>query len=198
MSKKQIGILAGTFDPIHDGHIALAETAKKAAKLDKVILLVERQPRRKQAIATFEQRLKMCQLAAANHKWLEVLELKDLRFDVQQTLPQLQKHFPKTELAMILGSDVFLHLPTWPAIYSLVERIRFIVAVRSGDVREAIEDVALDCGAEFMLVESRFPAVSSSQIRKQLHRGETKGVDVPLLSYIKRNKLYVDESSDKA
>lgn len=194
----KIGILAGTFDPIHKGHVALAEAARQKAKLDKVILLVEQQPRRKQTTASFEQRQEMCQLITANRKWLEVLELKDLRFDVHQTLPQLQKHFPKAELAMILGSDVFRHLPTWPKLDSLVEEVRFIVAVRSGDTPEMAEDVALDSGAEFMLVKSRFPKMSSTQIREHLNSEASKHIHPAVVAYIAKNKLYAGKSSDKA
>lgn len=196
--KHRVGIFSGTFDPIHEGHIALAQTALQKARLDKVILLVEKKPRHKKPEATFLQRQKMCQLVAAQNNWLEVLELKDLHFDVRQTLPQLQKRFPKAELVMILGSDVFARLPTWPGLDSLVESVRFVVALRDSDSPKVVEDAALDSGAELMLVKNHFPKMSSTQIREQLQLADLKHIDPKVAGYIADNKLYVGRSSDKA
>ncbi len=72
---KKVGILAGTFDPIHIGHIAFALRAIEKAQLDKVILLPEREPRRKRNVTDFNHRLSMLKLSVKSFELLEVLEL---------------------------------------------------------------------------------------------------------------------------
>src|SRR4051812_4657029 len=95
---KRIGIYAGTFDPVHSGHVSFALQALKAAELDKVYFLPERRPRNKQHVEHFGHRTAMLKRAAQPHSQFEVLEMVDISFSVERTLPKLQKQFEGDQL----------------------------------------------------------------------------------------------------
>ena len=186
----RVGILSGTFDPIHDGHLALARVAKERGKLDKVVFLPEHTLRRKNPITSFEHRLAMCKLASESMDWLAVLELSDNQFTIKKTLPELQEKFPDNELVFIMGSDLFAHLPDWPDIEKLVEAVRFIVSIRDSHDASVIEDVSLEIGTEYMVVKNDFPSLSSSQLRTQIYSGADTYIDGKVFNYIKAHNLY--------
>src|SRR5581483_3364510 len=88
---KRIGIYSGVFDPVHAGHIGFALQAVERAGLDKVYFLPERRPYHKQGVEHFGHRVAMLKRATRPHPALSVLELEDISFTVERTLPKLQK-----------------------------------------------------------------------------------------------------------
>jgi len=111
---RKIGFLAGTFDPIHIGHVKMALAAIKASSLEAVYFLVEKSPRRKTAVTPLKQRLEMLRLALADHKQLDIIEINNQQFSVAKTLPQLERLFPDAKLYMIFGNDIAQNLAQWP------------------------------------------------------------------------------------
>src|SRR5688572_16122728 len=107
---KRVGIYAGTFDPVHVGHMAFAEQALEACNLDKIFFLVEPRPRRKQGVRALEHREAMVRLATAKNDKYGVIQLEQTNFSVEETLPKLQALFEGAELHFLMGEDVFAHL----------------------------------------------------------------------------------------
>src|SRR5437899_2632218 len=98
----KIGILSGTFDPIHKGHLALAKAALNEAKLDKVYIVIEQAPRNKQNVTDYVQRRAMVEIALRDYPNIELLELPSKQFSVAQTLPEIQECLEGAELHFIV------------------------------------------------------------------------------------------------
>jgi nicotinate (nicotinamide) nucleotide adenylyltransferase len=191
---KRIGIYAGTFDPVHAGHLAFALQALKAAGLDKVYFLPERRPRGKGHVEHFGHRVAMLRQATKPHPQFEVLELPDVSFSVRYTLPRLRKQFGDSQLFFLFGSDIVSHLPEWPLAERLVEN-ELIIGVRNQDdsakLQQAISGWPLQPRA-IMLLPSYAPTVSSGKIRRALGRGsKAKGSLSSVARYSNRHWLYV-------
>ena len=138
---KQIGKIAlfgGTFDPIHSGHIALAEEARKAAQADRVLFIPCRQsPHKDRApVATAAQRCEMIELALSSVDWAELSKV-ELDRDSTSFSWQTAEHFtellPTAELYWILGTDQWSKIETWAEPDKLQQLLTFIVAMRNGD-----------------------------------------------------------------
>jgi nicotinate-nucleotide adenylyltransferase len=196
---KKVGIYAGTFDPVHEGHLTFAREALELCGLDKVFFLVEPRPRRKQGVRAAEHRVAMVQLAIAEQRQFGSIVLEQSNFSVVETLPKLQALFQGAELYMLMGDDVLRHLSDWPHVDVLLQAVRFIVGVREGDETkvtarlQTLQQVR-GLGIKYrMFVPSRY-AYSSSKIRLRLKHGqEPLGVPADVLTYIKRNGLYTPD-----
>ncbi|MBC7298866.1 MAG: nicotinate (nicotinamide) nucleotide adenylyltransferase, partial [Demequina sp.] len=118
MSNHRIGVLGGTFDPIHVGHLAVASEVWHALNLDRVLLVPAlRQPLKdSEGQATAQQRLEMCRLAVAADDRIEVSDVDIVRGDVTytvDTLTDLAATYPGAELFFIAGADAISQLSEW-------------------------------------------------------------------------------------
>lgn len=199
-SVKRVGIYSGSFDPIHNGHVAFALAALKQAKLDKIFFLVEPRPRRKQGVKAFEHRVAMVRLALKHHAQLGTIVLEHQRFTVQETLPILENRFKGAELYLLLGDDFFTHLVHWPQVTSLLNKVRFIVGSRAMSKLEIKEQVRIiektkSTKFHYEVVQTPQSEISSRRVRAQVKKGN---LDVPVepsvLRYIKREGLYQSKS----
>jgi nicotinate-nucleotide adenylyltransferase len=192
----RIGIFAGTFDPIHKGHVTFALKAIESADLDKVYFLPETQPRGKYTVTHISHRVSMLQLATRSHSRLKVLELPDKKFDMVRTWPRLKNRFRGSQLLLLLGSDVFANLPSWPHVNQLFEDAGVIVGTKGDrDIAHTLNSVVGLNKAlwEVHLVESNHPAASSRIIRSSLAQGQQPDVLLQSVNrYIAENWLYVD------
>src|SRR5882762_4564268 len=127
---QRIGIFAGTFDPVHKGHVAFALNAAESAELDKVYFLPETRPRGKAEVTHVSHRIAMLKLAVRAHRKLEVLDLPDKQFHMARTWPRIKQRFAGDKLVLLMGSDVFSHLPTWPHVAKLFDDAGIIVSTR--------------------------------------------------------------------
>lgn len=191
----RIGIYAGTFDPVHAGHIAFALQSIEAAELDKVYFLPERRPPGKQHVEHFGHRTAMLDRAAKPHTKLEVLELVDVSFSNERTLPYLQKEFAGDELVFLFGSDVAVKLADWPKADRLLKTGEFVIGLRSGSDREQIHRVVEGWPVQpktVTIFESYAPDVSSGKIRLALRRRQkAQGLLKSVERYSGRHWLYV-------
>lgn len=192
---KRVGIFAGTFDPIHVGHITFALQALQSANLDTVVFVPERKPRNKPAAEHFGHRVAMIRQAIKPHPRLALLELVEARLTTGRSLPHLRALFPDTELVLLVGSDVLPTIPQWAGSERLLSQIELVVGVREGESAEAMElQVATwDTPPRRLHVFPSFaPQASSSEVRHHLRAGrQAHGVLASVRRYSLQNWLYV-------
>lgn len=191
----RIGIYSGTFDPVHAGHIAFALQAVKAANLDELYLVPERQPRGKHHVTHFAHRVAMARRAVRPYTQLGVLEIEDKVFSVAHTLPRLRRKFPGTQLVFVCGSDVVAHMQSWSHVEELLRTCELCVGRREKETAESIRKAITQLPIEPVAVtvlESHAPAVSSSQIRAAIRENRgVRGLLHSVQSYASQEWLYV-------
>lgn len=191
----RIGIYAGTFDPVHSGHISFALQALVAANLDAIYFLPERRPRSKQHVEHFAHRLAMIKRAVQPHPQLHAMELVDVSFSVERTLPFLQQQFSGDQLVFLIGSDLVPSLADWPHIERLFSVSELVIGLRHDDSSESIHTV-VDAWATkpqaITLFPSFAPHVSSGAVRQALRsRQQAAGLLKSVERYSDQNWLYV-------
>jgi nicotinate-nucleotide adenylyltransferase len=199
---KRVGIYSGTFNPVHDGHLAFAREALKQCKLDKVFFLVEPRPRRKQGVKALEHRDEMVRLAIKNEPKFGSIQLGQQRFTSVSTLPVLQERFKGAELHMLMGDDMLAHFADWPHVEELVSKIRFAIGIRNhtkADIEHRLKIMQKTRGLDmhYKLFQAPNAEYASSKIRAAVKKGQTPaGVKGAVLDYIKSEGLYsaVDSS----
>ena len=187
MSKLRIGILGGTFDPIHNGHILVAESVLELLELDKILFVPTFQPWQKANYTDVQHRVAMIQLAIADNPNFE-LSLVDVErggptYSID-TVSDLQKQHPDSQLVFILGSDAANSLPTWRNIDELMRKLQFIVIDRPGSKFagfEQLQQVSIDA-----------LDLSATDVRKMIAEGKSVVDLVPaaVAAYIQENGLY--------
>ena len=189
----RIGILGGTFDPIHKGHLALAHAALKQLRLDCVFFVpAYRHPlKQKESFvsASPKARLQMVKLAVKGKPKFKVSDCELKRKEVSYTVDTLRyfrRRYPKpNELFFITGGDWGKRLDQWKDIRIIFSLAHFVVAKRPGfDIRKLPGGIrALDF---------RPLKISSTQIRRQLRKGKSLEPFIPkiVVRYIKKHKLY--------
>jgi len=134
----RVGIFGGTFNPVHRGHLAIAEEIRKAIGLDRILLIPAGRPPHKsgQKIPPAKHRLEMVRLSVREHPNLEVSDLEVRRRGKSytiETVKALEREFPKgTEFYLILGLDAFLDFSTWRSPDELKARCHLVVVSRPG------------------------------------------------------------------
>lgn len=193
---KRVGIYAGTFDPVHNGHIAFALEAAEKHDLDKVFLLVEPNPRRKQGVKALEHRVKMVEQAVKDYPKLGTIHIDQARFTVHETTPILKSRFEPAELYLLIADDVLKHLISWPHVDELYQNFTFIVAARQRTVYQIARTldnikVARNVDIKWRVMSPSKVDISSSKVKVELRKqGYSRGIDSKVLDYIKANNLY--------
>ena len=174
---KKLGIIGGTFDPIHYGHIGCAEAAANAFDLDEVWFMPANHPNFKQDrdVNDITYRLKMCELAlsAYGNEKFKVSDLEAHRDGVtftSETLEILKNDYPDTELYFITGTDAVFALPSWHNFEKVLELATVIAVTRKGyhEPNEEQEKFLEKYADSIKVVEADVINISSSQIRQRL------------------------------
>jgi nicotinate-nucleotide adenylyltransferase len=191
---KRIGILSGTFDPVHKGHVSFALQAIEAAGLDEVVFLPETRPRHKHDVTHQSHRIAMLRLAVKAYKKLEILELPDKQFTVATSLPRLIQKYPDAQLLMLIGTDVLSHISVWPHTKALLKKVGLVIAVRGEkDERHAFQLLAalpVEPPETHVLISS-YKQVASRDIRDSIKSGDTPdGMLSSVEAYAKQHWLY--------
>jgi nicotinate-nucleotide adenylyltransferase len=198
----KIGILGGTFDPIHGGHLTAAAAAKRALSLDRVLLMPARTPPHRSAEprASIYHRFAMTALAAAEHDFLvsDLEARRDGPSYTAQTLEALQSegHEP-SELYFITGSDAFAEVETWFDYPRLLTLANFVVVSRPGAPRPsdliAQPQPLTPTAPSVISIEATTADVSSTDIRRRVAAGDSIDGLVPasVSGHIRRHNLYV-------
>jgi nicotinate-nucleotide adenylyltransferase len=167
----KIGLLGGSFDPVHLGHLLLARAAREELGLDKVCFIPAAQSPFKPGTppAPAAERLRLLRLALAGETECEIDDLEIRRGGVSFTVDTLRHYaekFPGAELFYLVGADQTAQLPQWRDAAELARLAQFVVAPRQGESPAALP--APFCGRALR----GFPvAVSSSQIRARVKAG---------------------------
>jgi nicotinate-nucleotide adenylyltransferase len=176
--RRRIGILGGTFNPPHLGHLVMAQEAHAQLGLDKVVLMPVAIPPHKELVDDPgpEARLELCRLAVAKDERFEVSRLELDRGGpsyTADTLREIHEGSPGDELTFIVGGDVAHGLPTWHEPESVLELATLAVAEREGIRRRDIADraAALRGGDRVVFFDMPRIDVSSSAIRRRVRDG---------------------------
>lgn len=192
--------MGGSFDPVHVAHVALAESALVALQLDEVRWVPVGQPWQKaRQLAPAEHRVAMVERAVAHEPRFTVDRIEVDREGPSYTLDTVRAlqaaHPDVAEWCLLIGLDQYLNLPTWQGWTDLIERVTLAVAVREGGHPEPSPELAAHPHRMQPLPMAPH-AVSSTDIRSRLTRGETPESLVPTLlsegvaRYIANHQLY--------
>lgn len=207
--KKRIGIMGGTFDPIHIGHLILGETAYHQFQLDKILFMPAGNPPHKQARenrATDRQRVDMVRLAIASNPHFS-LSLEEMHREgytyTYRTLERLKKQNPDTEYYFILGADSLYTFDEWREPGRILGACTILVGTRNHTSDEkldrAIQHLEKKYQGSIQKLESLNIDISSKMIRSWIEEGRSLAYYVPdqVIDYIEKNKIYKDCDKDE-
>lgn len=191
MTNQRIGVLGGTFDPIHLGHLVVASEVCAALALDRVLLVPAHQQPFKDSTgnASPEHRIAMCRLAVAGDDRLDVSDVDIVRGGLTytvDTLADIAAAYPDAELFFIAGADAVSRLSEWREPARLMDLARFVGVGRPGHPAPALP-------APHLVVETPEVAVSSTEVRRRSRAGEPVRYLVPdaVVAYIAKHALYL-------
>ena len=186
----KIGILGGTFNPIHVGHLILAEEAREKLLLDKIIFVPAAMPPHKDIsdIAEAQNRFAMLKLALKDnsHFCVSDIEIKrEGRSYTIDTIREFKKLYPNDELYFIIGSDLLKYLDEWKDLGEIIKMVKFIAATRPGYPLEKIPSY-------ISTLPIRAVDISAFEIRSAIKGNKSFRYLVPdrVFDYINRRKLY--------
>ncbi len=165
--KQKIGFYSGTFDPIHDGHVAFAEAVLDNLQLDKIIFLPERNPRGKHNMTDVTTRAQQITAKVASNPKLTVRVLDEPTFALPATLNFLRSEYLNVDFTFLFGSDVALTMKSWSHIDLLLRHCRVAIGLRGDVLPETIEQYVscLSPIPAYSLHATDHRHVSSSQLR---------------------------------
>ena len=196
----RLGIMGGTFDPIHLGHLFVAQAALREAGLDQVLFLPDGDPPHKRPGASGADRLHMVELAIAGQPQYAVsdMELKRPgRTYTVDTMLQLRQENPSRELYYLIGTDTLLQFPAWKTAWKVATLCSMLVVPRPGnkleEIRWFMHKLHADYGLDSQLLSQTGPDISSTQVRAHIKKGQPLLglVPVAVADYILKEKLYI-------
>lgn len=196
---KKVGILGGTFNPIHRGHVDLGKAALKEFNLNKVFFIPAGKPYHKKNfnIISGEERLKLVSLALEN-----IPKLIPLSVDVERksptytidTINELEIMEPDSQFYIILGSDAFKYIEQWNDIETLAKKVFFIVAIRAYEDKAAwynfIRTIPEYINSKMLIMSFKPCFINSTDIRYRGIEKSKKRLDRRVYNYILAKGLY--------
>lgn len=190
-AKRRIGVMGGTFDPIHNGHLVAASEVASALELDEVLFVPTGKPWQKQEVSPAEDRYLMSVVATASNP-----QFKVSRVDVDRpgytytvdTLNELNQQFPDADLFFISGADAIAQIIAWKDIDSVWGLAHFVAVSRPG------HKLKLPKAPQGAISELEVPAlsISSTDVRQRVAEGKPIWYLVPdgVVQYISKHHLY--------
>lgn len=202
---ERIGLMGGSFNPIHVGHINMARAALAGGHVDRVIFLPSGNPPHKRAgLEDKHDRYAMTCLAVEGEARMSVsreeIDREGVIYTVD-TLTSLKAKMPDAQLFYLIGADTVHQLHTWRRVNEVIQLCAFLVMMRPGEdeaaTLRAMEDWR-EKGAQMTLLEGRLEDVSSSEIRALLEGEQSAAHLLPqaVLQYIREHQLY--QTGDQA
>ena len=187
--RKQVGILGGNFNPVHNAHLVVADQVRQQLCLEQVLLMPEYEPPHVDKKLTIDEkhRLKMLELAIEGIKGLGIetieLERKGISY-TYDTMKLLTEKHPDTDYYFIIGADMVDYLPKWYRIDELVDLVQFV----------GVQRPRYKAGTSYPVIWVDVPLmdISSSMVRDFLAQGRTPNFLLPklVLNYIEKEGLY--------
>ena len=193
--KQKIAIMGGTFDPIHLGHLMIAETVRSDAGMDRILFIPSGNPPHKQdhEITSPEDRFEMTRLAIADHPFFDVSRIEIDRpgttytYDTMRALNAENDGF--CDYYFILGADAFDYVPHWKEAEKVIQEVQFLVVARPG---YTVAPPANMPQIRYQTVEMPQIDISSTDIRNRAKEGRSIRylVPEPVRAYIEERKIY--------
>jgi len=195
----RIGLLGGTFDPVHCGHLAVARQVKDVCGLDGVWLIpAARSPFRGAPHASAAHRVTMCRLAVAERPWLEVHDLELARPAPSYTIDTLRaltKAHPKADFALIVGTDALEAMAAWRDTAAIFAICEVMAVARPGFAAALPDDLAREhpeAATRVRILRDVASEIAASDVRRRVAAGDSLAGLVPdtVAAYIRRHGLY--------
>ncbi len=171
MGFQKIGVFAGAFDPMHNGHIKFIDDSILKYNLDRVFILIEEKSKFKNIFAELAHRKKIIELSIKNKSKIETYKPRTPNFPISSTLPDIKIKFKDAKFYLLIGSDVREHIPKWPGASELLRDIELVVAERNNS--------------------NKYRQISSGKVREQIKAGLLEAdMQKDALIYCRQNKLY--------
>lgn len=201
--RKKVGIMGGTFNPIHFGHLLLAETAYQQFDLDEVLIMPTKNTYYKKMnnLVQAEDRVNMVKLAIEDNPHF-VLSREELNRDgttyTVDTLTRLTAQEPDSRFYFIMGADSLYHLESWREPQKILSMAVILVAGREGSgigasLRSQKEYLENKFDADIRMLQSPVMEISSNDLRRRVREGRSIRylLPKPVAEYIYENKLYL-------
>jgi nicotinate-nucleotide adenylyltransferase len=191
MGNIRLGVMGGTFDPIHFGHLVAASEVAHAFDLAKVIFVPTGEPWQKQTLTPATHRLKMTELAIAGNSHFDIstvdIDRNGPTYTID-TLRDIRAMHPEAELYFITGADAISQIMSWKSIDELWPLAKFVGVTRPGHDL----NVPKMAQADVSILEIPALAISSTDIRARVKSGKPVEYLLPdaVIDYIHENKLY--------
>jgi nicotinate-nucleotide adenylyltransferase len=199
----RLGVFGGTFNPVHLGHLILAEQCREQGRLDQVVFIPAARPPHKQSteLASYTQRVEMLTLATSGQPAFRIDELEKDRpgpsFTID-TLLQLRERHPEAEMFLIIGSDTLRDLPQWYQPVRILELAGLLVVPRTGwsipgeaEVKKTLP--VPDCfPLRYQKCEIPLIDIASRDLRRRIAQGRSVRYMVPraVEAYVQDKNLY--------
>ncbi|MEN9749524.1 MAG: hypothetical protein RL149_602 [Actinomycetota bacterium] len=192
MAKLRLGVMGGTFDPIHHGHLVAASEVAAAFNLDQVIFVPTGQPWQKANVTNSEDRYLMTVIATASNPRFNVSRVdidRDGPTYTVDTLRDIQAAYPDADVFFITGADAITQILAWKDVEQLWGAAKFVAVTRPG---HAMQLPASAPEGSIEVLEIPALSISSTNIRERASNGEPVWYLVPdgVVQYINKHKLY--------
>ena len=191
-----IALLFGSFNPVHNGHLAMAHAALQSNKCDEVWFVVSPHNPLKSldTLASANDRAHMVSLALQNESKIKICTIE---FDMPtpsytiHTIRKLKEEYPSFNFHILCGTDVVHSLPAWYKYEELIQEVKFLVCTREIENQFASHSLVQDYSEQFEFIAFEAMDVSSTEIREQLSQtGESSQVTEQVLAFILSQGLY--------
>ena len=205
---KKVGIMGGTFDPIHYGHLILAQNALDTFSLDEILFVPSGTPWLKEStkVLSKNKRVSMTGMAIEDNPdfALSTIEIdREGNSYSYETVEELKRMQPKTDFYFIMGADSLLEIERWKHPGRLMTECTLLVAVRDDCDREGLEKQIIYLTDKYQADIKILPAnridISSTKIRRMIREGKSVRYMLPdqVIRFIQKNHLYQQETSSE-
>jgi nicotinate-nucleotide adenylyltransferase len=202
----KIGVFGGTFDPVHNGHLGIAEAARSSLNLEEVLVIPAGEPWLKagQRVTAACHRMAMVELAVAGHPFLRASDIETQRDGptyTVDTLAELHRRLgPGTDLYLVLGIDSLIEIGRWHQPRRLFELSSLVGIARPGSAEldpRALDAISPGASGKIKFLDGPMLDVSAATLRRRVSQGRSIADYVPeaVEEYIQKHGLYRDEST---
>ena len=207
--KEKIGLFGGSFNPIHTGHLLLAESARDQYELDRVLFIPTGNNPFKISLDDIsrEHRLNMVELAIKDNPYFEVMtheiDQTGITYTID-TIEEIKKSFPNSDFYFITGADLMFEITLWKGAPELLKSVKFITTFRPGYSHEKldarIEELQEIYDASIYKLYSSEMDITSSEIRSRVKNGYSIRYLLPeaVEEYIYKEKLYLPNTKTES